>query len=72
MRGSGSSQDEVRCVRGILDGIVLCQEASKTSTADDDLLVTCEMPPDPFDVVHDLLERIRLRPGALPMATEIE
>lgn len=72
MGSSSSSQDEMRRVRGVLDSIVLCQKAPKTSTADDDLLVACEMSSDPFNVIYDLLERIRLCPGTLSMTTEIE
>lgn len=62
----------MRHARRIFDGIVLRQEAAKTPTADDGLLIAEEMVPDAFNVVDNLVKGVWFCSGALPVASVVE
>ena len=51
---------------------MLCKEAPKTSTTDDDFAVAGKMLAQTFNVVYYLLERIRLGSRTLTVAPEVE
>lgn len=60
-------------MRWICDGILLGQKPAKATTAyDHATLRPDEMSSQPFNVLHDLVERVRRRMGALAVAAEVE
>lgn len=73
MRRGSASEDQMGHMRSILDGVVLGKEPTKTSSTDNDLILgTSEVPAQAFDVVDNLLESVWFRARALAVTPEIE
>lgn len=63
----------MRYFRGIFDRILLRQKTTKATTADDNLvLFPGKVLPDAFNVVHQLIERVRLGARTLPVTSIVK
>lgn len=72
VRCGGSSKNQVGNLVSILQGILLCNESPKASSAYNRLLASEEVLSQALNIVDNLRECVGLGAGALSMATKVE